>query len=73
MSAIPNLENFDSRELAREIRAFLKKHNISTRDWVKLSGGSYDNLKRMEQGNDMLVSRVARYQQVMRTYKAIDA
>lgn len=69
MASTPNLEKFNSKAFAQEIRAFMKKHNITVREWVGMSGSSFSNLKRLDEGGDIFVSTVARYQKLMRTYR----
>lgn len=66
----PNLENFDQREFAKEIRAFLKKNHISTRAWARLTGSSPMTLQRIEKlATGVSVDLVAKFQKVMRTFK----
>ncbi len=69
MSSTPDFEAFNPKVFAASVRAFLKENNITLRQWVKMSGSSFDNLRRLEKGKDVLVSTVARHQKIMRTYR----
>jgi predicted transcriptional regulator len=69
MASTPNLEKFNSKAFAKEIRAFMKKHELTVRDWIRMSESSFSNLKRLDEGGDIFVSTAARYQKIMRTYK----
>lgn len=66
----PNFEAFNPKVFAMEIRAFMRTNKITIRVWAKMSGSSFDNLRRLENGKDVFVSTVARYQKIMRTYRA---
>lgn len=66
----PNFEQFDIKQFAKEIRAFMKKHGLSVRDWADLTESSPSTVRRFERGDRVTtVDLVAKYQKVMRTYK----
>ena len=70
MSSTPNLEKFSSVAFAREIRAFMCKHELTAREWVSLTGCAFSTLRKMEEGDgNVFVSTIARCQKFIRTYK----
>jgi hypothetical protein len=74
MPSTPNLERFHPPTFAREIRAFMKKHKMSARQWASLTKCAYTTLRRLESGDaDVFVSTVSRCQKFMRNYKPTDA
>lgn len=67
----PDLTKFDAAAFVAEIREFMKKHNISTREWARLTNSSTITLPRIASGaTGVTVATVAKFQQAMKDYVA---
>ena len=66
----PNLEDFDLADFAKEIKAFMEKHELSIRRWAKLTETSPSDIRRFRnREGDITIGRVAKFQKFMRTYR----
>ena len=61
-----SIEDFDQKDFIKEVRAFMKKHELSVRKFARLSGVSFATLYRLEQGvNEITLSTIRRLQKTM--------
>lgn len=68
----PNLEDFDQKVFAKEIRAFRKKHALSIRKFVKAAKISLATLQRIDTGKcDVTIKIAAKIQKFMRVFKPV--
>lgn len=69
-----NIETFDQQKFVAEIRAFMKKHKISTRAFAAITGTSLVTLPRFERGeHGMTIKTAQKFIKAMKTYKAPSA
>jgi predicted transcriptional regulator len=47
-----SIGDFNQKKFIKEVRAFMKKNNLSVRVFAKMSGTSFVTLYRLEQGNN---------------------
>lgn len=65
----PNLENFDTNDFLAEIRAFMKKNELTVLDFYGITGASPAIFTRLARGSDIYVRTVGGIQKTMRNYK----
>ena len=61
-----SIRDFDQKDFIKEVRTFMKKHELSVRKFALLSGVSFATLYRLEKGdNEITLSTIRKLQKIM--------
>lgn len=64
-----SIEDFDQKAFIAEVRAFMKAHNLTTRQFAKISKVPAATLYRVEQDkNEIMLKTIRKLEKVMREY-----
>lgn len=63
------MADFDQKKFVKEVRAFMRKNDLSVRAFAKLSGTTLATLYRLDKGDNTTLRTIQKIKNAMKDYK----